>query len=269
MTSAITPFEYNHNPVRIIQGEGGEPWFVAKDVCDVLGIKNSRHAVAKLDDDEKGVVQNDTLGGAQEMTTISESGLYALIIRSDKPEAKKFRKWITAEVLPSIRKTGSYTTGQTGPARPATLAPVATSLRQAESMAKIFGLEGSQALLSADRAVNAFHGISPMALLEVSYLTNEDQERHLIPSDIAKELGLSSAKRANQLLKEAGLQTDVRNHKGKLNWVATEEGKAFAILKDCGKKHSDGTPVTHLHWTASVIPILEAFQLKESGKSLN
>lgn len=103
----IQVFDFEDNAVRVVDIDG-EPWFVAADVCRVLDIKNSRDAVADLDDDEKGVVNTDTLGGKQEMRVINESGLYNLIFRSRKPEAKKFRKWVTAEVLPSIRKTGMY-----------------------------------------------------------------------------------------------------------------------------------------------------------------
>lgn len=86
----------------------GEPWFVAKDVCDILGIKNSRHALILLDADEKGVILTDTPGGKQGMATVNESGLYSLIMNSRKPEAKAFRKWVTSEVLPAIRKDGGY-----------------------------------------------------------------------------------------------------------------------------------------------------------------
>ena len=99
--------------IRVSADEKGELWFVAADVCRVLDIKNSRDAVADLDDDEKGVVNTDTLGGKQEMNIINESGLYSLILRSRKPEAKAFRKWITSEVIPSIRKTGSYSISKT------------------------------------------------------------------------------------------------------------------------------------------------------------
>ncbi len=87
-----------------------EPWFVAKDVCEVLEISNSRGAISSLDDDEKGVANTDTLGGKQEMSIINESGLYSLVLRSRKPEAKIFRKWITSEVIPSIRKNEVYMT---------------------------------------------------------------------------------------------------------------------------------------------------------------
>ena len=92
--------------------DNGNPWFVAVDVCAALGVGNSRQALSYLDDDEKGVITNDTLGGKQEMATVNEPGLYSLILRSRKPEAKKFKRWITHEVIPSIRKTGQYTNPQ-------------------------------------------------------------------------------------------------------------------------------------------------------------
>lgn len=110
--SNIQVFNYNSVEVRTIQNDG-EPWFVLKDVCNVLHIGNSRDVVARLDQDEKGVGQIDTLGGKQEMTIINESGLYNVILRSDKPEAKPFRKWVTSEVLPTIRRHGMYATPDT------------------------------------------------------------------------------------------------------------------------------------------------------------
>ena len=87
----------------------GEPWFVAADVCKVLQIANSRDALTRIDDDEKGVVSADTLGGKQEVAVVNEPGLYTLVLSSRKPEAKAFKRWITHDVIPSIRKTGSYT----------------------------------------------------------------------------------------------------------------------------------------------------------------
>ena len=98
---------FNDRPVRIIEKDG-DPWFVAKDVCDVLELSNPRTSLSLLDDDEKGVHSMDTLGGIQDMTTVNEPGLYSLILRSRKPGAKVFKRWITHEVLPSIRKTGAY-----------------------------------------------------------------------------------------------------------------------------------------------------------------
>ena len=103
----ITIFKYESKKVRTIIRDG-EPWFVLRDVCHVLGISNSKMVAARLDEDEKGVSFTDSLGGQQKTTIISEPGLYKVILRSHKSEAKKFKKWITSEVLPEIRKTGSY-----------------------------------------------------------------------------------------------------------------------------------------------------------------
>ena len=92
-----------------VQQVAGQPWFVAKDVCQALGMKqNTTNALKALDDDEKGVVTIDTPGGGQVMSCINESGLYHLIFNSRKAQAMKFRKWVTAEVLPAIRKEGKY-----------------------------------------------------------------------------------------------------------------------------------------------------------------
>jgi len=105
--SNIIAFRFEDSAeVRTLERDG-EPWFVAKDVGDVLGLKNSR-TLRNLDDDEKGVAKLHTLGGEQEVNIVNESGLYALIFRSRKLEAKKFRKWVMSEVLPSLRKTGKY-----------------------------------------------------------------------------------------------------------------------------------------------------------------
>jgi len=86
----------------------GEPWFAAADICRALGIGNVSMATSGLDGDEKGITTTDTLGGRQQIVMVTESGLYAIAFQSRKPEAKEFRKWVTSEVLPALRKTGSY-----------------------------------------------------------------------------------------------------------------------------------------------------------------
>ena len=86
----------------------GEPWFVAKDVCDCLDLGNVSQTCSRLDDDERGIISNDTPSGKQEMLVVSEPGLYSLIGSSKKQEAKAFKRWVNHEVLPSIRKTGGY-----------------------------------------------------------------------------------------------------------------------------------------------------------------
>lgn len=94
--------------IRTIECDG-EPWFVGKDVAAALGYSNPRKALADhVDDEDKGVTKRDTLGGTQEMTIINESGLYSLVLSSKLPTAKAFKRWITSEVIPSIRKTGGY-----------------------------------------------------------------------------------------------------------------------------------------------------------------
>jgi anti-repressor protein len=98
---------FNDRPVRIID-QDGELWFVAKDVCKVLEIKLQANSTRYLDDDERGVCLINTPSGEQEMTIINEPGLYSLILRSRKAEAKAFKRWVTHDVLPSIRKTGAY-----------------------------------------------------------------------------------------------------------------------------------------------------------------
>ena len=93
--------------VRVVERDG-EPWFVAADVCKALEIANNRDALTRIDDDEKGVALADTLGGKQEVTIVNEPGLYSLVLGSRKPEAKVFKRWVTHEVIPTIRKTGGY-----------------------------------------------------------------------------------------------------------------------------------------------------------------
>lgn len=103
----VIPFNFGKQQVRTLLVDG-EPWFVAADISTALQYRDSFNMCRNLDDDEKGTQIVSTLGGAQEMLAINESGLYSAILRSRKPEAKRFKKWVTAEVLPAIRKHGRY-----------------------------------------------------------------------------------------------------------------------------------------------------------------
>ncbi|MFD4440416.1 phage antirepressor [Nocardia sp. NPDC058519] len=107
MSTDLMPFTYEGATVRTVVIDG-EPWFVLADLCAVLEIRNGRDVAARLADDQKGVAQIDTLGGRQQMTIVNEPGMYEVVIRSDKAGAVMFRRWITGEVLPAIRKTGGY-----------------------------------------------------------------------------------------------------------------------------------------------------------------
>lgn len=109
MNAEIQTFNFNASTLRTLTDKTGEPWFIAKDVCDVLGLNNVSQALTRLDDDEKNsIILNDGTPGTPNKAIVSESGLYSLIIASRKPEAHEFKRWITHEVLPSIRKTGGY-----------------------------------------------------------------------------------------------------------------------------------------------------------------
>lgn len=103
----LSVFNFNSNEVRIVVVTG-EPWFVASDVCSILENSNPSQVLARLDEDEKDLQSVDTLGGVQSMLCVNESGLYSLVLTSRKPQAKEFKRWITHDVIPSIRKTGSY-----------------------------------------------------------------------------------------------------------------------------------------------------------------
>ncbi|EEH66410.1 phage antirepressor protein [Actinomyces urogenitalis DSM 15434] len=111
--SEVIPFDYEGTNFRALQDSAGEPWFVANDVCEALGLSNPRSSLALLDEDEKGVHSMDTPGGTQNLAIVSEAGLYSLILRSRKPEAKAFKRWVTHEVLPAIRRHGVYATPDT------------------------------------------------------------------------------------------------------------------------------------------------------------
>lgn len=104
----LAKFEKDGRALRTITKDG-EPWFVNKDACDALGISKYRDALSHLDEDERASMKMDTLGGTQTVSIISEPGLYKLIAKSGKPQAKAFLRWLTHDVLPSIRKTGGYT----------------------------------------------------------------------------------------------------------------------------------------------------------------
>lgn len=113
-------FDYNGTPLRTVEKDG-ELWWVLKDVCEVIGIAKHTNVAARLEDDEKGACVMGTPSGQQSMIIINEPGLYNVILRSDKPEAKDFKRWVTHEVLPSIRRHGSYALAPTQPMTPAQL----------------------------------------------------------------------------------------------------------------------------------------------------
>lgn len=108
--SNLIPFTYGETPVRVVEIDG-EPWFVLSDLCKVLGLQAPHMVAGRLSEDDRSSASViDSLGRPQHTTIVNEAGMYEVVIRSDKPEAVAFRRWITGEVLPAIRKTGSYGT---------------------------------------------------------------------------------------------------------------------------------------------------------------
>jgi len=133
MNNEIKIFDFHSNEVRVIQDENGEPWFVAKDVTEIIGYRTAHDAVKYLDEDEKLLRYLVVAGQNREVTLINESGLYSLVLRSNKPEAKKFKKWVTKDVLPTIRKHGAYMTAEKTEEllnNPDLIIGLATSLKQ-------------------------------------------------------------------------------------------------------------------------------------------
>ena len=201
-------FDYNGKSIRAMEFNG-QPWFVAIDVCNVLEIANSRDAVARLDEDEKNTVglTDGNKRGNPNTAIVSESGLYSLILGSRKPEAKQFKRWITHEVIPSIRKTGGYIAGQE------TLSPE-------ELMAKAL-LVAKQTLAERDARINELScanselTVQNQILLPRAQYFDELVDRNLLTNfrETAKELGIAPKRFVNWLVEQKYLY---RDKKGKL-----------------------------------------------------
>ncbi len=112
MSQQLQAFSFQNQSLHVLEG-ASEPWFLAKDICSILGFDNPRSATKYLDDDERSVISNPTGTGGSKTTIVNEPGLYSLILRSRKPEAKEFKRWITHEVIPAIRRHGAYMTPET------------------------------------------------------------------------------------------------------------------------------------------------------------
>jgi len=209
--------------IRVIERDG-EPWFVGKDVAEILGYSNTRDALAKhVDEDDKGVAKCDTLGGAQEVAIINESGLYSLVLRSNLPAAKQFKRWVTSEVLPAIRKSGGYIKADAG-------------MTPEEIMARAY--------LIAEETINRLEQKNRTLTANVSRLTVETQimapkaayfdqlvDRNLLTSfrETAKQLGVKEKAFIRWLLDRKYIY---RDQKGKLMPYAGKHEDLFEV-KEC------------------------------------
>lgn len=220
MNQQLAPFDFEGRQVRIVTDAQGEPWFVAADVLSTISL--DRKALERLDDDEKGVNSIHTPGGVQEMTTVNEPGLYALVLGSRKAEAKRFKRWVTHEVLPAIRKTGSFAV----PAIAALPAPtqdrVTSLLLIGEAVAKVPGVKAGIAMAATLTCIHENTGLAIETLRRALPAANEPI-CSLNATQLGKLVGLS-AKTTNLRLANLGLQ--VRNERDE--WELTEIGEAWA-----------------------------------------
>lgn len=247
--SNIIPFDFEGSSIRLVDLEGS-PWFVAMEVAGVLDYSDAEAMTRKLDEDEKQNLQ--IVGfGPRGVTLISESGLYSAILSSRKPEAAKFKKWVTAEVLPSIRKTGSYTAPKAAPSPVRLAYDAAKAFPPLFRVARLLGCDKNAAAIAANQAVMGLTQVNLMQSLGHTHLQAENQEgRYYTPTEIGREIG-TSARGVNLLLAEAGMQFK----RGDV-WEVTEAGKAFAKIYDTGKKHGSGVPITQIKWSMTVLPLL-------------
>ncbi len=238
MTNELQVFNFDGQyEVRVIE-QAGEPWFVGKDVADILGYSNTRDALSKhVDDEDKGVAKCDTLGGMQELTIINESGLYSLILSSKLLTAKRFKRWITSEVLPSIRRTGAYSL------RREENVPMET-LQSAKLILEAAGIKANQLALALDEFYRKHTGESVLGTIGLQ-LEAPTKHQLLTPTQLGKEYGLS-AKAVNRRLEELGYQ-----HKVAGKWEPTELGEPFAVMLDTGKQHG-GIPIRQMKWESSI-----------------
>lgn len=208
MNTEIQTFNFNDATLRTLTDMAGDPWFVAKDVCDVLGLNNVSQALTRLDDDEKNsIILNDGTPGTPTKAIVSESGLYSLIIASRKPEAHEFKRWVTHEVLPTIRRHGAYMTQQTidkALANPDFLIQLATKLKEEQEKVK---------------------ELEPKAKALDTFTSVEDR---LLVRDAAKILSNSGTPVSEKQLREWMVSND---------WIYKSNGSWHATAKHCTAGH--------------------------------
>lgn len=241
----MTVFSFNgQGQVRTIVDIDGNSLFCGKDVCDILGYKDTVNAIKQHC---RGVVFHhpivDSLGRTQEARFLTEPDLYRLIAGSQLPAAQAFEAWIFEEVLPTIRKTGQY---KATTANMTSNEFVSREFAALRSMAITAGLEGNAATVSANNAMVRIHSVSPLKLLQIE-LKNPDQQLFLTPTQIAQRLGFSGPREVNKLLAHEGFQSNING-----TWVPTDKGREYVVLLDTGKRHSDGVMIQQMKWKEKI-----------------
>lgn len=246
--SNITPFKFNSSTVRVITDDNGEPWFVAKEIAAVLGYSDAEAMTRKLDDDEKQNLQ--IVGfGPRGVTVINEAGLYSCILTSQKEEAKPFKRWVTHDVLPSIRKTGRFEAGSPDISQAEHAFKLIPSVVRA---ARMLGLDRNAAAISANQAVAKLTGANVMRLLGHTHLEAENQSAlFYTPTELGRQIGVSG-RAFNMLLAEAGLQAKKGEH-----WAPLATAEGFCRVLDTGKRHGDGSMIQQVKWSDGVLNLIQ------------
>ena len=243
--SQIIPFEFESHALRVNLDAAGQPWFVAADVCAALELPETHKAIARLDDDEKGRNSIPTPGGQQEMSVVNESGLYNLVLGSRKPEAKRFKRWITHEVLPSIRKTGSYTSTTSVAALPSpTQDRVSSLLLIGEAVARVPGVKHGIAMAATLTCIFENTGLS-METMRRALPANDEPMAAMNPTKLGQKMGLA-ARSVNARLAAMGLQ--LRNDRDE--WELTEAGQAWGEALPYSRNGHSGYQIL---WNPAVI----------------
>lgn len=195
----LQTFTYNNSQVRTVE-KNGELWFVLKDVCDILGLSNPSRVAERLDEDERS---NFKLGRQGEVNIISESGLYNVILRSDKPEAKPFRKWVTAEVLPAIRKTGSYNAKADKPNKALEIKEMNAKVRLSNQLLKLSKVETLSAEYKNILAAKAAEVLTGTQLIPLP----QSEQKMYTATEIGAMFGVS-AQKIGRVSNEHNMKTD-------------------------------------------------------------
>jgi hypothetical protein len=232
MTDELQVWNYNAHEIRTVTREG-EPWFVAQDVCAILGLGDTSKAVQNLEDAEKGTTSVPTLGGVQSMTIVNESGMYALVFKSRKVEAKAFRLWVTGTVLPQIRKTGSYSLPSSKNVYGILRGLVDDLERQDQQIAAV-----------SQRVDKIAQGIPALPVPESAAF------EYVTPTQIGRMFSpRMSGIETNLRLQFAGLQYRVGGE-----WVPSDKGKDY--VKTLPVQLENGKCVYQLHWQRRVFDMI-------------
>jgi prophage antirepressor-like protein len=248
--STLIPFQFESHELRVQVDEAGQPWFNASDACAALDLGNPRQALDSHVDSED-VQKMDTLtpGGRQRQNHVNESGLYALILGSTKDAAKRFKRWVTSEVLPSIRKTGAYSATPVAALPAPTQDRVSSLLLIGDAVAKVPGVKAGIAMAATLTCIQENTGLVIETLRRALPAANEPTCSHNA-TQLGKLAG-SSAKVTNQRLATLGFQ--FRNERDE--WELTDAGKAWAEAMPFSRNGHSGYQIL---WNPTVVD-----QLKE------